>query len=400
MTQTTPAQTTSAGDSAPANSRGPSRGRRLGLILLAIVVVFALASAGVYWMLTARFHQSTDDAYVGGDLVTVTSREPAMVQALYADDTQAVHRGQVLVDLDPAAANANLQAAEADLARTIRAVRGAFAKSSQSSAQIAAARVRLQLAQGDYHRRAGSPSDGSVSTEEIAHARDAVSSATASLESAQSGHVLDEAAVQGTSVADNPEVLAAMARLRTAAIIVGHMKLVSPVDGVVAQRTVQLGQQIAPGAPLMAVVPLDNLWVDANFKENQLASMRVGQPASITADVYGGAVTYHGRVEGLSAGSGSVFSVLPPQNATGNWIKIVQRVPVRIALNPKELRAHPLRVGLSVKVRVDIRDRSGPPIGAAASLGPPRVWDNDVGDPLADRLIAEILARNEGAKRR
>jgi membrane fusion protein (multidrug efflux system) len=172
------------------------------------------------------------------------------------------------------------------------------------------------------------------------------------------------------------------------------MKLIAPVDGVVAQRSVQLGQQIAPGTPLMAVVPLDDVWVDANFKEGQLAGMRVGQPVSVTADIYGGGVTYHGKVEGLGAGSGSAFSLLPPQNASGNWIKIVQRVPVRIWLDPKELRDHPLRVGLSVDVSVDVHDQSGPMIGTAAQSREVRADVNDAGNRLADRLIAQILAQN------
>ncbi len=368
--------------------------RQRWLIILAIVVVVGVAIWGLYWFLDARFYEGTDDAYVGGNVVSITSREQGTVLALHTDNTQMVHRGQLLVELDPATANVNLQAAEADLARTIRSVRSEFSKVDSLRPQVAAARVQLAQAQEDYRRRAASTADGAVSTEEVSHARDAVAAAQASLSAAQGGLSQGLAVVQGADVANNPDVLASMARLRNAAIVVGHMTLIAPVDGVVAQRSVQLGQQIAPGTPLMAVVPLDDVWIDANFKEGQLADMRVGQPVTVTADIYGGGVTYHGKVEGLGAGSGSAFALLPPQNASGNWIKIVQRVPVRIWLDPAELRDHPLRIGLSVAVSVDIHDRSGPLIATAAQSREVRADVNDTGTQLANRLIAQILAQN------
>jgi membrane fusion protein (multidrug efflux system) len=200
--------------------------------------------------------------------------------------------------------------------------------------------------------------------------------------------------VQGTAIASNPDVLTAIARLRQAAITLGHMKLTAPVDGVVAQRTVQIGQQIAPGTPLMAVVPLQSVWIDANFKEGQLEDMRIGQPVEVTADIYGGGVTYHGKIVGLGAGSGSAFALLPPQNASGNWIKIVQRVPVRIALDPKELQDHPLRVGLSVDVSVDVRDASGPAMASNAMGHEVRGEAGDDGGAATDALIKRILSQN------
>jgi membrane fusion protein (multidrug efflux system) len=292
----------------------------------------------------------------------------------------------------------NLQAAEADLARTIRNVRSEFSKVDALRPQVAAARVQVAQAQEDYRRRVASTADGAVSAEEVSHARDAVTAAQAALSASEGGLSQGLAAVQGAGIANNPDVLASIARLRSAAIVYGHMKLVAPVDGVVAQRSVQLGQQIAPGTPLMAVVPLDDVWVDANFKEGQLADMRVGQPVSVTADIYGGGVTYHGKIEGLGAGSGSAFALLPPQNASGNWIKIVQRVPVRVALDPRELRDHPLRVGLSVTVSADVHDQSGPMIGTAAQSREMRADVNDTGNQLADRLVAQILAQNGIAK--
>jgi membrane fusion protein (multidrug efflux system) len=207
------------------------------------------------------------------------------------------------------------------------------------------------------------------------------------------------ASIEGADIAHNPDVLAAEAQLRAAAIVFGHMRIIAPLDGVIAQRTVQAGQQVAAGTPLMAVVPLSNVWIDANFKEVQLARMRVGQPVRVKADIYGGGITYHGHIEGLGAGSGSAFALLPPQNASGNWIKIVQRVPVRIALDPKELAAHPLRVGLSVTVDADVRDQSGSLVTSRVGDGTTRANTGEDSGPVADAMIARILKENGGAPR-
>ena len=368
--------------------------RQTWLFALAGVVVTGAVVYALYYFLYAAHFESTDDAYVGGDIVAITSREPGTILALHADNTQAVRRGQLLVELDPIKSQVALEAAEADLAQTVRAVRTNFSKVDQYRAQLAAARVSVTQAQDDYRRRAGA--GAAVSHEELAHARDALTSAQANVHVAESGLAQSLAAVQHTEVATNPDVLAAVARLRQAAIVMAHMRLRAPVDGVVAQRSAQLGQQIAPGTPLMAVVPLQDVWIDANFKEAQLKYMRVGQPATVTTDLYGGSVTYHARVVGLGAGSGSAFALLPPQNASGNWIKIVQRVPVRVGLEPKELREHPLRVGLSVSVSVDIADSSGSAMGSTA---PARIMRGDVGDDgssEADALVKRIL-RDNGA---
>jgi membrane fusion protein (multidrug efflux system) len=378
---------------ASSGTNGRLAARRRWLIVLGVVVVVAVVLWGIYWLLYLRQFESTNDAYVGGDVVAITSREPATILALHADDTQAVKRGQLLVELDPAKANVAMQSAEADLARTIRAVRANFSKVAELRSQVAAARVQLAQAQGDYRRRKAASVDGSVSAEEVAHGRDAVTAGRAALAVSQSALAQAQAAVQGTTVATNPDVLAAIARVRDAAITLSHMRLTSPVNGVVAQHNVQIGQQVAPGTPLMAVVPLDRVWVDANFKEGQLEDMRVGQPVTVSADIYGGSVTYHGHVAGLGAGSGAAFALLPPQNASGNWIKIVQRVPVRIALDPKELHDHPLRLGLSVDVSVDVHDTSGPTVSSAVLNANMRAEPVNPA-PEADRIVARILAQN------
>jgi membrane fusion protein (multidrug efflux system) len=377
----------------------PNGKRRFWLILVAAIVIAGGLAWGLYWLFYARYFESTDDAYVAGNVVTITAKEPATVLALHADNTQTVKQGQLLVEMDPATAKVNLQAAEANLARAVRAVRGAFSQSDTSEAHLHQAQVTLTQARADYQRRQKAATTGAVSAEELAHARDAVAVAAAAVNSARSGLAQSRAAISGTEIATNPDVLAAEAKLRAAVISMGHMRIIAPVDGVIAQRTVQAGQQVAAGTPLMAVVPLSKVWIDANFKEVQLDRVRVGQPVTVTTDIYGGSVTYHGRVEGLGAGSGSAFALLPPQNASGNWIKIVQRVPVRIALDPDELKAHPLRIGLSVTADVDVRDRSGPLMTSKVGQGVTRADTGEDTGPEADALIARIVRENSGAVR-
>ena len=376
-----------------------NRQRRFWFIILGVVILAASLAYGVYWLVYARYFESTDDAYVGGNVVTITSKENATVLALHADNTQTVRQGQLLIEMDPAIPTVNLQAAQANLARVVRNVRAQFSKSDSGAAQLNQARVALAQAEDDYARRQKAYDTQSVSGEELAHARDAVAAARAAVTAAQGGLSQTNASIEGTDIAHNPEVLAAEAQLRTAAIVFGHMRIIAPLDGVIAQRTVQAGQQVAAGTPLMAVVPLSNVWIDANFKEVQLARMRVGQPVTVRADIYGGSVTYHGNIEGLGAGSGSAFALLPPQNASGNWIKIVQRVPVRIVLDPKELAAHPLRIGLSVTVDADVRDQSKPLVTQTVGPGTTRANTGEDSGPVADAMIARIL-KDKGADAR
>ena len=377
----------------------PNRQRRFWFIILGAVIAAAALIYGIYWLTYARYFESTDDAYVGGNVVTITSKENATVLALHADNTQTVKQGQLLVEFDPAVATVNLQAAQANLARVVRNVKAQFSKSDSGVAELNQAQVVLAQAQGDYDRRQKAYDTQSVSGEELAHARDAVQAARAAVTAAQGGLQTTRASIEGTDIAHNPDVLAAEAQLRSAAIVYGHMRVVAPLDGVIAQRTVQAGQQVAAGTPLMAVVPLSDVWIDANFKEVQLARMRVGQPVRVKTDIYGGGVTYHGHIEGLGAGSGSAFALLPPQNASGNWIKIVQRVPVRIALDPEELAKHPLRVGLSVTADADVREQSGALVTLRVGNGITRANTGEDSGPVADAMIARILKENSGARR-
>ncbi len=372
------------------------RWRRIGIALVCLGCIAAGAVYGLRWYSHARFHQTTDDAYVAGNIVAVTARENATVAALMADNTQAVRQGQVLVEFDPTLARIAMTAAEANLARAVRSVRGAVASAGASQAQLAQAEAQLARARSDYARRQ-SALPGALSREEIAHAQDEVVAAEAAVTAARNSLVQARAAIAGTDVADNPDVLSAAAQLRAAAVALSHMRLVAPVDGVIAQRSVQVGQRVSAGQPLMAVVPLGAVWIDANFKEVQLAGMRVGQPVTVRTDIYGDKVVYHGRVQGLGAGSGNSFALLPPQNASGNWIKIVQRLPVRIALDPAELRDHPLRIGLSVTADVDIRDQAGPAISHATGAPLMQAGTDEAVLAEADALVRRIVAANRKA---
>ncbi|WP_322966164.1 efflux RND transporter periplasmic adaptor subunit [Sphingomonas fuzhouensis] len=393
MSDTEAAAPSSPAPTTQAPAGGKPKARRTGLTILAIVVVIAAIVWAVFHFLLAKPEEETDDAYVAGDVVSITARDPGTVLSIHADNTQTVKAGAPLIDLDPATADVGLAAAAAQLAQAVRATRADFTKVNQSGATIVQAQAELARAQSDYARRKGAAAEGAVSGEELSHAADAVKVAIANLNVARAQAAQARSAVQGTQVGTNPAVMAAIAAYRRAAITLSHMHITAPIDGVVAQRTVQVGQQVAAGTPLMAVVPLDRLWVDANFRETQLRDLRIGQPATITADMYGGKIVYHGKVVGLGAGSGNAFALLPPQNASGNWIKIVQRVPVRIALNPNELRQNPLRVGLSATVTVDTADQNGPRIGNTATLVD-STKATDGNDPAIEARIAQIIAAN------
>jgi membrane fusion protein (multidrug efflux system) len=370
-----------------------TRRRSLGLIA-GVIAVAALAYGG-YWTLALRYHQSTNDAYVNGNVVQITPQVSGTVVAIRADDTQFVSAGQALVQLDEADARVALDQAEAQLARTVREVRNLFATSAQLQAAVELRASDLATASQDLARRERLATSGAISSEELQHARDAVKGVQASLAAAQQELTAHRARVDGTTLENHPDVLSAAAAVRSASLSYARTRLPAPVAGYVAKRSVQLGQRVNPGAPLMAIVPLDQVWVDANFREAELAAMRVGQPVALTADLYGHSVRYHGTVAGFGAGTGSAFALLPAQNATGNWIKIVQRVPVRIALDAHELAAHPLQIGLSMTVDVDTRDRSGPRLPALAAVTPN--YETDVfrsNGALADARVRQIIAAN------
>ncbi|HTV95581.1 MAG TPA: HlyD family efflux transporter periplasmic adaptor subunit [Steroidobacteraceae bacterium] len=380
--------------SRPANS--PRNTRRAGLLALGAAVLLGALAYGGYWFFDGRYYESTDDAYVDGDVVQVTSEVPGTVLAIDVDDTQRVRAGQTLLQLDPADAKIAVANAEADLARAVRQVRGLFAQSRELRAQIEQREQAERTASDDLRRRGGLLRDGAISAEELSHARDAVTTTRANVAAARQQLDQTVAQIDGTTIADHPQVLAAAAAVRNAELALHRTELISPVSGEIAKRSVEVGQRVAPGTPLLAVVPLADVWIDANFKEVQLKHMRAGQPVTVRTDIYGRSVTYRGRVVGIAAGSGNAFALLPAQNASGNWIKIVQRVPVRILLDPDELAAHPLRVGLSATVRVDQHDTSGPLMSMAVRNVPLPTQASAGDDPAVDARIAAIIADNAG----
>lgn len=388
-----------AGD-APSRSPAPvprSGKRRRFLALLLLVVLLAAAGAGAWYFLDGRWYESTDDAYVSGNVVQITPRIAGTVVAIAADDNDRVQSGQLLVRLDAADADIALAQTKAALGQAVRRVSGLFSTAKTSAAQVQVSEAALEQARADYARRQSLARTGAISSEEMAHARDALASAGSALAAVRAQLLTARAQTEGTSVATHPDVLAAAANVRAAWLDDQRTVIPAPVDGWVAQRAVQLGQHVQPGTPLMAVVPLERVWVDANFKETQLARMRIGQPVTLTADLYGDSVRYQGHVAGLGIGTGSAFSLLPAQNATGNWIKIVQRLPVRIVLDDGQLQQHPLRIGLSMAVRVDLRDGSGAALApAAAPQDALRTAVFQTDTAAIDAEIANIIAQNSG----
>ena len=388
----------SENQSAPDQNNQKSGKRKFLLTGLALVVIVCGLAVWAWHELYGRWGESTDDAYVNGNVVEITPLTTGTVVSIAADDGDLVREGQVLLKFDPSDAEVGLQSAEANLGKVVRQVRGLYSNVNGIRAQLAAQRAEVQKAQDNYNRRRNLAASGAISQEELSHAKDDLTSAQSALIHVQQQLASSVALVDDTDVASHPDVKAAAAQLRQAYLANARTTLLAPVTGYVAKRTVQLGQRVQPGTATMAVIPLDQLWIDANFKETQLGKMRIGQPVEIKADLYGSDVKYSGTIDSLGAGTGSAFALLPAQNATGNWIKIVQRVPVRIHINAEELARHPLRVGLSTTVEVDLHDQSGPVLAQQ----PPReaTFSTDIyADQLsqADALIARLIHENSAA---
>ncbi|BEP43368.1 efflux RND transporter periplasmic adaptor subunit [Variovorax sp. V15] len=408
----TPTPAAAAASAAPEAPAGNGK-RRRALTALAAVVIVAGGGWGLYEWLVASHYEDTDNAYVSGNVIQITPQIGGTVMAINADDTDFVKAGQPLVQLDPADAKVALEQAEAALAQAVRQVRTLYANNGSLAAQvtlrqadIVKAQSDIAKAQDDLQRRRALSGNGAVSKEELNHAETQLDTAKSQLAAAQAGVVAAKEALvsnqsltEGTSVAQHPSVLAAAAKVREAYLATQRVAMPAPVDGYVAKRTVQLGQRVAAGTPMMSIVPLNQLWVDANFKEVQLRNIRIDQPVKLTADVYGKKVEYTGKVAGLGVGTGSAFALLPAQNATGNWIKVVQRVPVRIALDPEQLKANPLRIGLSMDAEVDISQKGGKMLAdapRATALAQTAVYSQL--DRGADAEVERIVAANIGGK--
>lgn len=397
--------------------------RRAILLLIGGTLLVVLLAVFSWWFFIGQWRTGTDDAYVGGNIVAVMPMTGGTVIAIHADTTQAVSEGQLLVQLDDSDARLQLDAAEAALATAVREVRGLYATShgnlpllaqrradlARAQADLASSDATLAQAESEYKRRVVLAQQNFVSPENVqialtvrdaARARHDAANSAVLASSAAIAQTMDQASVSSarvdhTSLENHPGVRAAAVRVREAALALARTRVLAPVSGQVAKRSVQIGERVTPGAALMAIVPLDKVWLDANFKETELRNVRIGQMAKLTSDFYGDSAIFHGRVLGLAPGTGSAFALLPAQNATGNWVKIVQRLPVRIALDARELQAHPLRIGLSMDASIDIHDRSGAALTTlpdATAIASTSVYAQDI--KAADALVAQIIADN------
>lgn len=331
--------------------------RKLMLYGVAGLLAKIAIGFGVHWALVSSHYVSTDNAYVDAATAQINAQVSGQILEVRVADTQMVRQGDVLAVIDPADAQLNLTRAEAEYRRTLQRVRQYYAQEAASLAQVGARRAELARAEADFARRRALAQTGAVSGEELTLTRTAYEAARANLVAAEQNLEAQRALTRGGNAENHPETAAARAAFETAQLAMERTTIRAPIDGIVTQLSAQVGQRIEISQPLMIVAPLQEAYVDANFKEGQLGHVRPGQPVELTSDLYGGDVVYHGRVEGLGGGTGSAFAVIPAQNATGNWIKVVQRVPVRVSLDPAELAEHPLRVGLSMEARIDVRER-------------------------------------------
>jgi membrane fusion protein (multidrug efflux system) len=374
------------------------RKRKRALLVLALVFLVIATAYGAYWFSVLRWLETTDDAYVAGHIVQITPQVGGTVKAVFVDDTDTVAAGDTLVELDDADGRVALDQAEAALAQAVREVRVLNVRNDALRAEVAVRQSEVDRLTQDLARRAEIVRRGFVSREDFEHTREALRMAQSALIAAREQLAANRVLTAGTELGNHPGVLQAASKLEEAWLAWSRSRIVAPVAGQVAKRAVQVGQRVAAGTPLMAVVPLHQLWVEANFKEVQLGKMRIGQPVTLTADFHGSGVEYRGRVAGLAAGTGSAFALLPAQNATGNWIKVVQRVPVRVELAPEQLQKYPLRIGLSMLATVDIHDNGGAVIGADTAAPPPAAPSrSDDALARARARIAEIIREHSAA---
>ncbi|MBV7404301.1 multidrug efflux MFS transporter periplasmic adaptor subunit EmrA [Enterobacter sp. ENT03] len=378
----------------PVKKKGKRKGALIVLTLLFIIIAVAY---GIYWFMVLRHVEETDDAYVAGNQVQIMAQVSGSVTKVWHDNTDYVKQGDVLVTLDPTDAQQAFEKAQTQLASSVRQTRQLMINSRQYQANIEVKKTALAQAQSDLNRRVPLGSANLIGREELQHSRDAVASAQAQLDVAVQQYNANQAMILGTRLEDQPAVQQAATEVRNAWLALQRTKIVSPISGYVSRRAVQPGAQISPTTALMAVVPATGLWVDANFKETQLAHMRIGQTATVISDFYGDEVKYTGKVVGLDMGTGSAFSLLPAQNATGNWIKVVQRLPVRIELDAKQLADHPLRIGLSSLVTVDTTNRDGQVLASQARSTPAYESNaREISLEPVNTLINNIVQANAG----
>lgn len=366
-------------------------------ILWGMVLGFLLVGAAIfaYWYFILRFEDSTDDAYVNGNEIMITPQIFGYVQAIHIDETEIVREGKLLVTLDPTDQLIAFEEAKQTLAQVVRQVIGLFERVDQLKAEKKIREVEKERDYLDYIHRKELLGGGAVAIEQYEHAEAAYFERIHAITLVEHQLRAAIAEIENTTLETHPRVEEAKNRLAKAFVNLQRCKIFAPTHGMIAQRQVQIGEAVTPGSPLMLLIPLDQIWVNANFKETQLANIRIGQKAVIISDLYGGDVVFHGKVVGLWPGTGSIFSILPPQNATGNWIKIVQRLPVRISLDPEELKANPLRLGLSMNVTVDTRNLEGEMLPLPAEtfdLFQTRIYQKQLEG--VEELITQIIKEN------
>ncbi|WP_168429757.1 multidrug efflux MFS transporter periplasmic adaptor subunit EmrA [Erwinia amylovora] len=379
----------------PQQPNKKNKTRTRALIFLTVLLVTIGIAYLAWWLLILSHYQETDDAYVAGNQAQVMAQVTGSVNKVWFDNTDWVKQGDVLVTLDRTDADQAFEKAQTALATSVRQTHQLIINGKQYQATIELQKTALEQAQADLRRREPLGAAKLLGKEDLQHARDAVATAKARLDVAMQQYNANQAMILNTSLENQPAVKQSAAQLRDAWLTLQRTTVVSPIDGYVSRRSVQVGSQISSTTPLLAIVPANNLWVDANFKETQLAGMRIGQPATVVSDIYGDDVVYHGKVVGLDMGTGSAFSLLPAQNATGNWIKVVQRLPVRIALDAQEVAKHPLRIGLSALVKIDTRSSEGAVLATSVRSKPAYASDALALDLApVNQLIADIIRAN------
>ncbi|MDR0805759.1 MAG: multidrug efflux MFS transporter periplasmic adaptor subunit EmrA [Enterobacteriaceae bacterium] len=384
--------------SSPSPIKNKKKARKQAMSLAALLFILIAIGYAAYWFVVLRHHQNTDDAYVAGNQVQIMAQTSGNVTTIYADNTDLIKQGEVLLALDPTDANQAVERAKTALANSVRQTHQLMINNRQLQANINLKKTALSQAQADLTRREALSQSSFIGKEELQHARDAAISAKAELDVALQQYNANNALVLNTPLEQHPSVLSASSELRDAWLALQRTKVVAPITGYVSRRSVQVGSQISVGTPLMVIVPADQIWVDANFKETQLKNMRIGQPVSIISDFYGDNVEFSGTVVGLDMGTGSAFSLLPAQNATGNWIKVVQRLPVRIELDAGQIAKYPLRIGLSMDVTVDTADKNGAVLAEKPRQGAAYQTDALTYDlSPVNNLIAEIIQANAGS---
>ena len=343
----------------PTSSNNKSQQRKKGLSIFILLLLLIAIGSAAYWYFFIKGFEETEDAYVSGNQVMVSAQVAGNISKINVDNMDPVQAGDVLLELDDTNAKLSFEQAKSNLANAVRQVSQLNYTVKQLKSAVRANEITLAQAQGNLNRRVQLVKDGAIDKESFQHAKEAVELAKANLTTSQNQLGANQALLLDGPLSEQPQIQSAVSNLKQAWLNLERTKIRSPIKGYVARRNAQVGQAVSVGGALMAVVTTDQMWLDANFKETQLTHMRIGQPVEIHFDLYGKDKTFNGKVVGIEMGTGSAFSLLPTQNATGNWIKVVQRVPVRIQLDPQQLAENPLRIGLSATVKVNVSDSKG-----------------------------------------